>query len=291
MAGPRGTIASMATITARYDRSAARYLRYWAPVLEPTALGLIERVATATAGAVDETPRRVLDVGTGTGVLARAAVDRWPEARVTGLDGSRAMLDVAAGEAERLLGAAARDRLEWRTGLAEGLPFPDRSYDLVVSSFVYQLVPDRAVALREARRVLRPGGRLAYATWLDVDDAFEPQAIFDDLVDDERLDEGLEAEDDRAGDIPSPSAAASQLRRAGFREIRVATATLEHAWTARSYLEFLERYEAVDLFGSLAPTERRAVRDRLATRFAALPVAAFRWRTPVVMAIARRPLV
>ncbi len=180
-------------------------------------------------------------------------------------------------------------RAEWRTGLAEGLPFRDGSFDLLVSSFVYQLVPDRRTALAEARRVLRPGGRLGYVTWLDVDDEFEPQAIFDELIDAEQLDEDLEEEEARAGDLPSVAAAAGQLRRVGFRDVVARELTLTFAWSARSYLEFLERYDASDLFASLRRERRRHVRTRLAERYAALPASAFAWSTPVVVAIGRRP--
>src|SRR3989304_3978142 len=52
------------------------------------------------------------------------------------------------------------------TAAADAIPLPEASVDVAVSSFVLQLVPDRLAALREIRRVLRPGGRLAYATWL-----------------------------------------------------------------------------------------------------------------------------
>lgn len=278
----------MSSITARYDRSAARYMRYWAPVLEPSALSLLDRLA----GVLEpDEPARVLDVGTGTGVLARAAVQRWPGARVTGLDGSKAMLEVAEGEASRTLEPEALERLEWRTGLAEGLPFADETFDLLVSSFVYQLVPDRRTALGEAFRVLRPGHRLGYVTWLDTEDDFAPQAVFDDLVDEERFDDEVEGDedDDRSGDIPSVDAAATQLRRVGFRDVVTREIVLRHAWTPRSYLEFLERYDAAELFESLEPDRRRRVRDKLAARFAAMPASSFTWTTPVVVALARRP--
>jgi SAM-dependent methyltransferase len=100
---------------------------------------------------------RVLDVGCGTGVLARAAADRVAdESQVTGLDLNEGMLAVA----RRL-----RPQIEWRQGDATKLPFSVESYDVVMSQFSLMYFPDRGVAIREMVRVLRPGGRLAVAVW------------------------------------------------------------------------------------------------------------------------------
>ena len=71
----------MGTLAERYDAWADRYGRWWGPVLAPTASRLIERLPTDGAPGA---PRRVLDLGTGTGVLALAAVRRWPTAQVVG---------------------------------------------------------------------------------------------------------------------------------------------------------------------------------------------------------------
>jgi ubiquinone/menaquinone biosynthesis C-methylase UbiE len=276
----------MTSIAGRYDRSAARYERWWAPVLARTGIELLERAAAALDGDV---PRRILDVGTGTGALARAAVVRWPTATIVGLDASRAMLDVARGEAARMLSPKVTARLDWRTGLAESLPFGDADFDLVASAFVYQLVRDRLAALREAHRVLVPGGRLAYVTWLDSGDDFVPQRVVDDLIDEERLDDGVAGEEDRAGDVVSSQAAARELRRAGFVHVAARVATLEYAWTARSYLGFVEHYDAVDLLEPLAVAERRRIRALLAGRLGALAATDFIWRAPVVMAGGVKP--
>ncbi len=278
----------MPPVTARYDRHALRYARWWGPVIEPTALALLDWVGEALR---DRPPAAVLDVGTGTGVLARAAVQRWPEASVIGLDGSAGMLGVARAEAEARLTDQQRSRLGWQAALAERLPFADGRFDVVISSFVYQLVPDRLAALREAHRVLVPGGMLAYVTWLAADDDFEPQRIFDELVEEDGLDESLEEEDARSGDIASTGAAAAQLRRAGFREVSVRAGWLEHRWTAGSYVRLLERYEAADLFATLDRPTRAKLRTRVAERYAVLRPDAFAWRVPVVSALAWRPAV
>lgn len=100
---------------------------------------------------------RVLDVGCGTGVLAREATRHvGSTGRVTGLDLSEGMLSVA-----RLVGPG----IDWRQGDAGDLPFEDESFDVVVSQFALMYFPDRPAALREMMRVLVPGGRLAVAVW------------------------------------------------------------------------------------------------------------------------------
>jgi ubiquinone/menaquinone biosynthesis C-methylase UbiE len=100
---------------------------------------------------------RVLDVGCGTGVLAREAVGRiGSSGRVTGLDLNEGMLSVA-----RLVGPG----IDWRQGDAGDLPFDDESFDVVVSQFALMYFPGWPAALREMKRVLIPSGRLAEAVW------------------------------------------------------------------------------------------------------------------------------
>lgn len=100
---------------------------------------------------------RVLDVACGTGVLARAALARVGQGgEVVGLDAGPGMLAVA----ERL-----EPRIEWREGTAESLPFPDTSFDAVVSQFGLMFFADRLKAVNEMLRVVKPGGRVTAAVW------------------------------------------------------------------------------------------------------------------------------
>lgn len=101
---------------------------------------------------------RVLDVGTGTGNLALTAAREG--AQVTGLDLTPNLLDAA-----RRTAALLDLRVDWREGDAEALPFPDASFDVVMSQFGHMFAPRPEVALAEMLRVLRPGGRIAFATW------------------------------------------------------------------------------------------------------------------------------
>jgi ubiquinone/menaquinone biosynthesis C-methylase UbiE len=98
---------------------------------------------------------RVLDVACGTGALTLAVAERvGPEGSVVGLDANPEMLAVARRKPARI---------EWIEAPAEALPLPDASFDAVVSQFGFMFFDDRAGALREMMRVLRPGGRLAVA--------------------------------------------------------------------------------------------------------------------------------
>lgn len=101
----------------------------------------------------------VLDVGTGTGVVAITA--RRAGAKVTGLDLTPALLEQAKEGAK----VAGHDDIAWHEGDAEALPFPDASFDVVLSQFGHMFAPRPEVAVREMLRVLKPGGTIAFATW------------------------------------------------------------------------------------------------------------------------------
>jgi ubiquinone/menaquinone biosynthesis C-methylase UbiE/predicted RNA binding protein YcfA (HicA-like mRNA interferase family) len=206
------------SIAERYDRNAELYERWWAPVLAPAAARLLERAEPWIRTSLREAGTlHIVDIGTGTGALAIEAVARWPAVTVTGVDVAAGMLEVAARRASRLLSPAQADRIRWLEADADRSPLPDGSADLCISSFVLQLVPDRPAALREALRILRPGGRLCFVTWQAGRDAFEPADEFDEAVYDLELEEPEYEEEARAGDLRSPRTAARELRAAGFQ--------------------------------------------------------------------------
>lgn len=97
----------------------------------------------------------VLDVGTGPGVLLMELGRRRPDLALTGVDLSADMI-AAASRNLRALG----DRATTRAADVTALPFPDGSFDLIVSSLSLHHWDDPAAAARELARVLRPGGRM-----------------------------------------------------------------------------------------------------------------------------------
>ncbi|MGV8840340.1 MAG: bifunctional demethylmenaquinone methyltransferase/2-methoxy-6-polyprenyl-1,4-benzoquinol methylase UbiE [Bauldia sp.] len=111
-------------------------------------------------------PFRVLDVAGGTGDVAFRIAKRSPAATVTVCDINTAMLDVGRDRAEA---RGLSDRVAFLEGNAEALPLPDGAFDAVTIAFGIRNVPDVPKALREAFRVLRPGGRLLVLEFSHVD--------------------------------------------------------------------------------------------------------------------------
>jgi SAM-dependent methyltransferase len=102
--------------------------------------------------------QRLLDVACGTGVVAVTAAGRG--AKVSGLDLSPVLLERAQHNAS----VAAVD-IDFIEGDAEALPYPDASFDVVLSQYGHIFAPRPAVVLKEMLRVLKKGGRLAFSTW------------------------------------------------------------------------------------------------------------------------------
>jgi SAM-dependent methyltransferase len=139
-----------------YGGSAAEiYERHMVPaIFGPWAEDLV-------ALAKPQPGERVLDVACGTGVVARlVAQSVGPSGAVVGFDLNPGMLAVA-----RALPPPHGAQIEWREGNVSAMPFPDRTFDLVLCQQGLQFFPDRPGALREMHRVLGHGGRLALSVW------------------------------------------------------------------------------------------------------------------------------
>jgi ubiquinone/menaquinone biosynthesis C-methylase UbiE len=102
----------------------------------------------------------VLELACGTGILTRHLLENLPPAtRIVATDLSGDMLDYARSK----LGPS--EQVEWRQANAMDLPFPSASFDAVVCQFGWMFMPDKTIAAREARRVLRPGGSFLFNVW------------------------------------------------------------------------------------------------------------------------------
>jgi demethylmenaquinone methyltransferase / 2-methoxy-6-polyprenyl-1,4-benzoquinol methylase len=123
------------------------------------SFGQDPRWRRAMVAAVEATPaERVLDVATGTGLVAQELVRRY-RCSVVGLDQSAEML---AGARERLAREPRLDeRIELVEGQAEQLPFGDAEFDHLTFTYLLRYVDDPAATLAELARVVRPGGRIA----------------------------------------------------------------------------------------------------------------------------------
>lgn len=104
------------------------------------------------------TGARLLDVACGTGVVAITAAQRG--ARVSGIDITPELVARA-----RVNAAIANVELDVKEGDAESLPYPDGTFDIVVSQFGHMFAPRPEVAMREMLRVTKPGGVIAFSTW------------------------------------------------------------------------------------------------------------------------------
>jgi demethylmenaquinone methyltransferase/2-methoxy-6-polyprenyl-1,4-benzoquinol methylase len=122
------------------------------------SFGQDPRWRRALVAAIDPHPgERVLDVATGTGLVASALVRRGG-CKVVGVDQSEAML---AGARVRLnRDPAVAERVCLLRGEAESLSFDDRAFDALTFTYLLRYVDDRAETMRELARVVRPGGRI-----------------------------------------------------------------------------------------------------------------------------------
>ena len=139
---PHRDLAAFDDRAAVYDRGRRGRLHH--DISDRTA-----RLAIATAAP----PRRVLDVGCGTGYLLRRLAGHFRDAELAGIDAAPRMIEIA--------NSLGNDRrLRFAVGVAEQLPYPDRTFDLIVSTTSFDHWSDQQAGLLECARVLRAGGHV-----------------------------------------------------------------------------------------------------------------------------------
>ena len=137
----------------QYDRVAAQYDDRWAAYVRHTLEAFLARsqpIESLDSGS------KVLDVGTGTGALVKALHAKYPTHCYSGVDISEKMIEEARGGVPDAT---------FVHGSAEALPFPDSSFDAVVSLSSLHFWTNPAAGLQEMARVLRPGGVLIVSDW------------------------------------------------------------------------------------------------------------------------------
>lgn len=148
MTDPQGVLPDKRQVAASFSRAAASYDSV-AELQRAVGAELLARLPAGLA------PSRWVDLGSGTGHFSRALAERFPQASGTAVDIAEGMLRHA-----RPLGGASR----FVCGDAERLPLATASHDLIFSSLALQWCADFAAVLAEARRVLAPGGVLAFSS-------------------------------------------------------------------------------------------------------------------------------
>ena len=171
-------------------------------------------------------PRDILDLATGSGDVAFALATALPEdTRITGMDFCQPMLDEA--ELKKARGPAGHStHVSFRQGDGLALPLPDGCVDVVTISFGLRNLADRALGLREMRRVLRPGGRLLVLEFSQPAPWFRPIYYFYLAKILPRL-AGLVTGDRAAyyylnntiAEFPGRAALADEIRNAGFSTV------------------------------------------------------------------------
>jgi SAM-dependent methyltransferase len=129
-----------------YDRHAGALL------FAPYAVDIARRVSGLATGCL-------LETAAGTGIVTQVLASALPAAvEIIATDLNQPMLDHAAAK-------PGMGRVKFRQADALALPFPDRTFDAIICQFGIMFFPDRVAGMREARRLLKPGGRYLFSVW------------------------------------------------------------------------------------------------------------------------------
>jgi len=136
----------------QYDRLAEIYDRRWYAYVLNTLMVLRDYLHLSG----HET---ILDVACGTGELERMLIDNYPDLNITGVDISEKMLEVARSKFSH------HNQIEFLKSSINTLPFPDSSFDIIVTASAFHYFDNPIDALQEMKRVLKPTGKVIIMDW------------------------------------------------------------------------------------------------------------------------------
>lgn len=135
-----------------YAHLAPQYDRRWSFYVNATVQETMHRLDLNSY-------ERILDLGCGTGTLIQHLLHLAPEMEIVGLDPSAEMLNIARQKLSK--------SVELRIGSADSIPFPNETFDLIISTNAFHYFRNPSQAIQEAKRVLKPNGHLVITDWCD----------------------------------------------------------------------------------------------------------------------------
>lgn len=253
-----------------YALGADAYDDAWSPVILPPAAAVVRRLDLASAS-------RVLDVGAGTGALTTALRAAAPHASIISIDPAAEMLRYA--HARRHVTAALAD--------ATALPVADGTADAVLLAYVLFMLADPSRGLREATRVLRPGGRVGIVTWGSEEGSVAAKT-WDATLDELGL-PALPAHSNHTG-LDTADGVEMVLADAGLDRCGAWQETIDHTFDPDSFWRLRTSHGVNGVrLARLGTARRERVLARLHDRLSALAPCDYRLRGTLVCAVGQKP--
>lgn len=254
-----------------YSSHARGYAESWGPVIRPMGERLLRALPWEGA-------RRVVDLGTGAGTLVPEIRGLARGAWVVGVDRAPGMLALAREQGVPLVQMDGGE-----------LGFQDCSVDVVVMAFVLFHLDDPVAALREVRRVLRPGGVVGTVTWAE-DPELEASRVWEQELDAHGARDPMPARPRRDEQMNTPERVSALFRRADLQPGRVWAERFMHRWDLDSLSLMHSTFgKSKRKLESLSPPTRAVFLERVRHRLLRLPPAAFIYCAAVVCGLAGRP--
>ena len=231
-----------------YERFMGRWSRLVAPLL-------VDATNVPDRG-------RFLDVGSGTGALAFTLAERKRQAYVRGIDPSKEYVEYANSR------NPFRDRVTFETGDAQQLRLADASFEASLSLLVFNFIPDPGKALREVRRVTKPGGSISAAVWDYGEGMRMLRTFWDGAV---SIDAAAERLDERHMPLCRGGELSNLWREGGLENVQEQPLTISMKF--ESFVDYWDAFllgqgPAGAYVRTLGQDQVRALRDAVKTRVA-----------------------